>query len=318
MALLVIPATSGEFESSMSDNAQTREHAVLLKALGVNQVVVVINKMDMTTPPWCKDRYAFIQSEIRTMLTELQFGPKAVRFVPVSSLGGINLNPLGPQGSSSASSSLVKHESSSLNDIQYGKGVPCPELFKWYIGPSLVELLDAFKAPPREVNRPLRAAVTSVTSESSRGVEVRLKVLQGVLRRHRGVGIALLQGVFDVKKITKEDGTGCECLPAGEEAAVLLVDRAARSLEEVRLREGQVLYKGPPYPRICTVFKATVLTFNPLVPPMIPGSSYELYLHGEEVIEHLSTVLCLFLVHSSFVFLSASVQHSESIQHDVI
>ena len=34
MALLVIPATAGEYESSMSDGAQTREHAVLLRALG--------------------------------------------------------------------------------------------------------------------------------------------------------------------------------------------------------------------------------------------------------------------------------------------
>jgi elongation factor 1 alpha-like protein len=268
----------------MSENAQTREHAVLLKALGVNQVIVVINKMDMTTPPWCKDRYAFIQSEMRTLLTGLQFGPKAVRFVPCSSLNGINLNPLGPQGSVSASAPLLKSHggASSLNDITYARGVPCPDLFRWYIGPSLVELLDTFKSPPRDINKPLRATITTVLSETSRGYEVRVKVLQGILRKRRGVGIALIQGVFDVKKINKEDGTGCESIPAGEEAAVLLVDRSGRSSDEVRLREGLVLYKGPPFPQTCTVFKATILTFNPLVPPIIPGSSYELYLHGEE------------------------------------
>jgi translation elongation factor EF-1alpha len=284
VAMLVIPATSGEFESSMSANAQTREHAVLLKALGVNQVIVVINKMDMTTPPWCKDRYAFIQSEMRTLLTGLQFGPKAIRFVPVSSLNGINLNPLS-QSSASASAPLVKSSSSesTLNNISYARGVPCPELFKWYIGPSLVELLDTFKSPPREINKPLRATITTVMSENSKGFEVRVKVLQGILRKRRGVGIALIQGVFDVKKINKEDGTGCESIPAGEEATILLVDRAGRSSEEVRLREGLILYKGPPYPQMCTVFKATILTFNPLIPPIIPGSSYELYLHGEEV-----------------------------------
>lgn len=284
VAMLVIPATSGEFESSMSENAQTREHAVLLKALGVNQVIVVVNKMDMTTPPWSEDRYRFIQSEMRTLLTGLQFGPKAVRFVPVSSLNGINLNPLGPQSSSvSASAPLIKSGSSSSSDIKYAKGVPCPELFKWYIGPSLVELLDTFKPPPRETNKPLRATITTVISESSKGYDVRVKVLQGIMRKRRGVGISLFQGAFDVKKITKEDGTPCESLPAGEEATIQLVDRCNRSVEEVRLREGLVLYKGPPYPQQCTVFKATILTFNPLVPPIIPGSSYELYLHGEEV-----------------------------------
>ena len=96
-----MPATSGEFESSMDNNAQTREHAVLLKSLGVNQVIVVVNKMDMTTPPWSEERYRFIQSEIRSLLTGLQFGAKAIRFVPVSSLTGVNLNPLGPQPSES-------------------------------------------------------------------------------------------------------------------------------------------------------------------------------------------------------------------------
>ena len=281
----------------MSANAQTREHAVLLKALGVNQVIVVINKMDTTNPPWCQDRYAFVQSEMRTLLTGLQFGPRAVRFVPVSSLNGINLNPL-TQSSTSASAPLKKSsdsDSMSLNDIKYAKGTPCPELFKWYIGPSLVELLDTFKSPPREINKPLRATITTVMSENAKGFEVRVKVLQGILRKRRGVGIALVQGVFDVKKINKEDGTGCESIPAGEEATVLLADRASRSSDEVRLREGLILYKGPPYPKMCTVFKATILTFNPLIPPIIPGSSYELYLHGEEVRPLLPVICCIIL-----------------------
>jgi translation elongation factor EF-1alpha len=146
-----------------------------------------------------------------------------------------------------------------------------------------VELLDTFRSPPRETNKPLRATITSILSETTRGYEVRVKVLQGILRKRRGVGIALIQGVFDVKKINKEDGTGCESIPAGEEATVLLVDRASRSSEEVRLREGLVLYKGPPYPQVCTIFKATIMTFKPLLPPIIPGAAYELYLHGEEV-----------------------------------
>ena len=296
VALLVIPATEGEFESSMSDNAQTREHAILLKALGVNQVIVVINKMDLTNPPWCKDRYALVQSEIRTLLTGLHFGHKAVRFVPVSSLNGINLNPLS-ESPMSASASLTKSiDSPNSSRIKYAKGVACPELFKWYIGPSLVELLDSFKSPPREINKPLRAIITTLISESAKGIEIRVKVLQGALRKRRGVGISLVTGVFDVKKVIKEDGTGCESLPAGEEATVLLSDRAHRNFEEVRLKEGLVIYKGPPFPRTCTAFKGNILTFSPLVPPIIPGSTYELYLHGEEVCRCDIVLVCEFCV----------------------
>lgn len=75
----------------MSDGAQTKEHAILLKALGVAQIIVVVNKMDSITPPWGQDRYRQIECELRDLLEELQFRPRAIRFVPLSGLTGENL-----------------------------------------------------------------------------------------------------------------------------------------------------------------------------------------------------------------------------------
>ena len=49
------------------------------------------------------------------------------------------------------------------------------------------------------------------------------------------------------------------------------------------LREGMILSKGPPLPSKCLKFKATLLTMSGLQPPIIPGSTYELYLHGEVI-----------------------------------
>ena len=49
------------------------------------------------------------------------------------------------------------------------------------------------------------------------------------------------------------------------------------------LREGMILSKGPPLPGKCLKFKATLLTMFGLQPPIIPGCTYELYLHGEVV-----------------------------------
>ena len=59
--------------------------------------------------------------------------------------------------------------------------------------------------------------------------------------------------------------------------------RSNRSGEEMSLREGMVLCKGPPLPCRTFKFKATLLTMENLIPPIIPGSTYELYLHGEVV-----------------------------------
>ena len=47
MALLVVDATTGEFEAGFEDGGQTREHAILARSLGVREMVIVVNKMDM-------------------------------------------------------------------------------------------------------------------------------------------------------------------------------------------------------------------------------------------------------------------------------
>ena len=47
-AILVVSAARGEYESGISRDGQTREHALLAFTLGVKQVVVAVNKMDAT------------------------------------------------------------------------------------------------------------------------------------------------------------------------------------------------------------------------------------------------------------------------------
>lgn len=46
MAVLVVNATVGEFEAGFEAGGQTREHAMLVRSLGVKQLGVAINKMD--------------------------------------------------------------------------------------------------------------------------------------------------------------------------------------------------------------------------------------------------------------------------------
>lgn len=51
-AVLIVAAGVGEFEAGISANGQTREHALLAYTLGVKQLIVGVNKMDSTEPPY--------------------------------------------------------------------------------------------------------------------------------------------------------------------------------------------------------------------------------------------------------------------------
>uniref|UniRef100_A0A4D5RAN2 Tr-type G domain-containing protein n=1 Tax=Homo sapiens TaxID=9606 RepID=A0A4D5RAN2_HUMAN len=56
-AVLIVAAGVGEFEAGISKNGQTREHALLAYTLGVKQLIVGVNKMDSTEPPYSQKRY---------------------------------------------------------------------------------------------------------------------------------------------------------------------------------------------------------------------------------------------------------------------
>ena len=51
-AVLIVASSTGEFEAGISKNGQTREHALLAYTLGVKQLIVGVNKIDNTEPPY--------------------------------------------------------------------------------------------------------------------------------------------------------------------------------------------------------------------------------------------------------------------------
>merc|ERR1711963_63165 len=90
-AVLIVAAGTGEFEAGISKEGQTREHALLAYTLGVKQLIIGVNKMDSTSPPYSEARFKEIEKEVSGYIKKIGFNPKCVPFVPISGWNGDNM-----------------------------------------------------------------------------------------------------------------------------------------------------------------------------------------------------------------------------------
>ncbi|KAH0513740.1 Elongation factor 1-alpha 1 [Microtus ochrogaster] len=75
-AVLIVASGVGEFEAGISKNGQTREHTLLAYTLGVKQLIVGVNKMDSTEPPYqSQKRYEEIVKEVSTYIKKIGYNP---------------------------------------------------------------------------------------------------------------------------------------------------------------------------------------------------------------------------------------------------
>ncbi|MEM2947351.1 MAG: translation elongation factor EF-1 subunit alpha [Candidatus Bathyarchaeia archaeon] len=150
-AILFVSAKRGEFEAGIGPGGQTREHAFLAFTLGVNQLVVAINKMDDPTVNWSQERYNEVKNEVSRMLRMVGYKVEKIPFVPTSGWTGDNL-------------------------------VKPSEKMPWYKGPTLIEALDVFELPPKPLDKPLRIPIQDVYSITGVGTVPVGRVETGVLK----------------------------------------------------------------------------------------------------------------------------------------
>ncbi|GJN93212.1 hypothetical protein Rhopal_006259-T1 [Rhodotorula paludigena] len=132
VAVLVISARKGEFETGFEKGGQTREHAMLVKTAGVSKLVVVINKMDDPTVNWDKARYDEIVGKLSPFLKGTGYNMKTdVTFIPVSGFTGANI-----------------------------KESVDRKLAPWVEGPPLLTFLDDLPLLDRKNNAPLMMPIS--------------------------------------------------------------------------------------------------------------------------------------------------------------
>ncbi|KAJ2933483.1 hypothetical protein H1R20_g3626, partial [Candolleomyces eurysporus] len=247
-ALLVIDSAVGEFESGFERGGQTREHLLLVRSLGVSQVIVAVNKLDQVD--WSKARYDEIVGLIKPFLLQSGFHPSKTSFVPVGAYDGINLLSLTEPGATG--------------------------LKAWYSGPTLVDLLDKLEPPARDVDSPLRIPIANVFKGQGQGAAVSGRILSGVVQV--GEKLRVLPGDESgiVKSIEVEE-ENVSWAAAGSNVNIQLT-----AIDPVNLIVGSVLCPPTDLVPLATSFIARVIVFDIQV-PITAGSSIEVYHHSRDV-----------------------------------
>jgi len=132
IAIVVVSARKGEFETGFERAGQTREHIMLVKTAGVSRVIIAINKMDDPTVEWSKERYEEIKEKLTPFVRLAGYNIKTdTTFIPLSAYSGANL-----------------------------KERVTKKVCSWYDGPSLLEQLDNMPMVDRKIRGPVMIPVS--------------------------------------------------------------------------------------------------------------------------------------------------------------
>ena len=195
-AILVVAATDGPM-------AQTREHILLARQVGVPAIVVALNKCDMVDD---EELIELVEMELRELLSSQEFDGDNLPIVQVAAFPALN------------------------GDEKWGKSIL-----------ELMDAVDDFiKTPEREVDKPFLMPVEDVFTITGRGTVVTGRIERGIIKVNEEVQIVGIRpettkttvtGVEMFRKLLDEG-------QAGENVGLLL-----RGIKREDVERGQVVCK---------------------------------------------------------------------------
>ena len=241
--LLVIDVAEGVQENS-------RRHGYLMSMLGIRQIAVCVNKMDLVG--YRQDPFQAIRDEYGQFLAKIGLEPMA--FIPISAREGDN----------------VARRS---------------EPMSWHTGPTILDLLDKLQKEPSPVDKALRLPVQDIYKFTEDGDDRRIiagRIVTG--RLHVGDEVVFLPS----GKRTRIRSVEAFPLPqrqeaqAGESTGVTLQT-------QVYIKPGELMVRADePQPRSSTKLEANLFWLSPN--PMVMGKRYKLKLHATRAAAYLTQV----------------------------
>ncbi|EQC25527.1 hypothetical protein SDRG_16610 [Saprolegnia diclina VS20] len=243
VAVLVVPASTGEFEGAFMKDGQTKEHTLLVRSLGVTQLIVAVNKMDSIN--WAKDRFDFIVETLTAFLQQSGFKLDQLRFVPVSGLSGGNL--IAP--------------------------LPATDC-AWYKGPTLVGAIDGFYPPQRPVTKPFRMGISDISKSMSLGQTVSGRIYTGAVST--GDTLLLMPGGLRLTvKGMEQNGGSILMASAGDN-----VDLGVTGIDPSALSVGNILCSVASPIKLVRRFEAQIMTMPGVEVPLVKGAYMTFHIHS--------------------------------------
>lgn len=217
--VLVVAANDGVM-------AQTKEHVFLSKTLGVNQIIIAVNKMDMKN----YDESAFnqVKEQVSALLKTVGFKPDEIPFVPIASLPGDNV-------------------------------VNKTDKMPW-AKQTLLEAINNLNPPERPTELPLRLPIQDVYNITGIGVVPVGKVETGVMKvgdkvtfvpGREGKGVS-----GDLKSIEMHHEQIQQAEPGDN------IGFNVRGIGKLDIARGDVLGRSDNVPTVATEFTAQIVVLN--------------------------------------------------------
>ncbi len=215
-AVLVVSSKDGV-------QAQTKEHTFLAKVLGINQLIVLLSKMDAVD--YKEDVYNNVKQQVVQLLKGVGYKVENIPIIPASSYYGDN---------------LVKKS----------------EKMTWYKGPTLFEALDNLTVPPKPSDKPLRLPIQDVYTITGHGTVPVGRVETGKLKKGDKIIVMPSNKVGDVKKIEMHHQEIEEAIPGDN------IGFNVKGIDKKDIKRGDVIGHPDNPPTVAKEFTAQIIVLN--------------------------------------------------------
>ena len=247
-AVLVLSAKEGETDTAVAPGGQAREHAFLLKTLGVNQIIVAVNKMDDSK--YSEDAFKSAKEKAEKLVKSVGYKLEQVPIIPVSGWKGDNL-------------------------VKKSENMP------WWTGKTLLETFDTFTLPEKPIGKPLRVPIQDVYSITGVGIVPVGRVETGQMKPNQKI-ILMPSGASGEIKSIETHHQQLESAEAGDNIGFNL-----RGVEKKDIKRGDVMGTPDAPPKVAKEFRAQIIIIHHPT-ALAPGYTPVMHCHTSQVAATIS------------------------------